>query len=215
VWFVRPINVVPWAQTGASSGTVVLPPPPPSVLSRSSSLLVGPGPAVSVDPLPPVAAEPPMPAAPVDSVSGRSLAYLLVVFVFCFFASERFRTLCVCHHLLSQVVGPSPKVALVIGNDAYGDGFELHSAVSSASEIASRLVDLGFETIRCMDVDREAGNAALDAFLGRLSPGCAALFYFCGHGWQAGPGHDCLLVPTDFAGANPAGAFHPPTLLYA
>lgn len=101
-----------------------------------------------------------------------------------------------------------PRVALVIGNGAYGGDFHLPSAVQSATAVAEALRSAGFSVILATDVDRAHLRAAIHAFTASLVPGCTqattAVVYFCGHGWQT-EGGPCFMVPVDFAGVNPEG----------
>jgi uncharacterized caspase-like protein len=103
-----------------------------------------------------------------------------------------------------QSPGPGPsKLALVVGCNAYGFGLGLSAAVSSARAVAERLKSLGFAVIYANDPSLADLEAAMDVFIGRLLPGCTAVVYFCGHGWQSD--EDCLLVPVDFTGNSPHG----------
>ncbi len=96
------------------------------------------------------------------------------------------------------------KHALVVGCDAYGFGLGLSAAVSSAHAVADRLESLGFVVIDAYDPTLADFEAARDVFIGNLLPGCTAVVYFCGHGWQSD--EDCLLVPVDFTGSSPHGS---------
>ncbi len=96
------------------------------------------------------------------------------------------------------------RVALVIGNRAYGGEMEVAHANASAAAIARRLTDLGYHVIVVGNADRAHLVASFEAF-GSSCSGCCAILYFCGHGWQDGGSADCLLVPVDFAGTDPAG----------
>jgi uncharacterized caspase-like protein len=94
-------------------------------------------------------------------------------------------------------------VALVIGNGAYGGDMKVANAVSSAGAIGQRLSDLGFGVTLVQNAERQDMQDAFVSFLAALSPGCSAVVYYCGRGWQSGG--DCLLVPADFPGGDPSG----------
>jgi hypothetical protein len=98
-------------------------------------------------------------------------------------------------------------VALVIGNGAYEQGaeFVVANAASSALAVGQRLSALGFGVTLVQNAAKEDMQAAFPPFLATLSPGCSAVVYYCGHGWQSDAGGDCLLLPVDFTGADPSG----------
>jgi uncharacterized caspase-like protein len=98
------------------------------------------------------------------------------------------------------------KVALVIGNDEYGGDLGLTHAVSSAHAVAERLTELEYSVVSVSNAALADLQPAFEAFRDSLSAGCSVIIYYCGHGWQGMNSVDCLLVPVDFAGANPAGA---------
>jgi hypothetical protein len=98
-----------------------------------------------------------------------------------------------------------PKVALVIGNDDYGGDLTLAHAVTSASAVAVKLTELEYSVVFVGDAALADVLAAFEAFRSSLSAGCSAFIYYCGLGWQDDGSADSLLVPVDFAGANPAG----------
>lgn len=74
------------------------------------------------------------------------------------------------------------RVALVIGNGAYGDLGTLPNPPNDAADIAKALESLDFEVIPVIDGDVDRLRAALRKF-GRQAVGAdIALFYFAGHG---------------------------------
>ncbi|WP_346779268.1 caspase family protein, partial [Burkholderia sp. Ac-20365] len=89
------------------------------------------------------------------------------------------------------------KVALVIGNASYAAG-TLPNAVRDAQGVADSLRAQGFDVILRTDATARQMRDALAEFRRRLQPGGTALFYFAGHGFQAG--HTTLLAS---AGADP------------
>ncbi len=93
----------------------------------------------------------------------------------------------------------------MIGNDEYGGDLGLTHAVSSARAVAERLTELEYSVVSVSNAALADLQAAFEAFRGASSAGCSAIIYYCGHGWQCMNSVDCLLVPVDFAGVNPAG----------
>ena len=94
----------------------------------------------------------------------------------------------------------------MIGNDEYGGDLGLTHAVSSAHAVAERLTELEYSVVSVSNAALADMQAAFEAFRDSLSTGCSVIIYYCGHGWQDMDSVDCVLVPVDFAGANPAGA---------
>lgn len=101
------------------------------------------------------------------------------------------RILFVC---LSLVFAPGgvalgeARIALIVGNGAYGEIGPLKNAGEDARLIASTLVGLGFETTLVLDADQEGMKTAIADFgrrLRRAGPDTAGLFYYAGHGIQA------------------------------
>ena len=95
-----------------------------------------------------------------------------------------------CLLLLAPAAGRAePRVALVIGNNAYSGSLDpLANPVSDAVLISDRLRKAGFEVDEVHDADRAATAAALARFRNKVKaagPGAAALFYFAGHGLQS------------------------------
>lgn len=87
------------------------------------------------------------------------------------------------------------RLALVIGNAAYDGAPPLKNPVNDANDVCAALRRLAFETMCHTDVrDRAAFDALVQGFLARLGPQTVGLFYFSGHGLQAGGAN--FLVPT-------------------
>jgi hypothetical protein len=87
------------------------------------------------------------------------------------------------------------RIALVIGNNAYGEVPKLEKAVGDAQVIAATLQGLGFDVITVTDAGRSRMARALVDFETRVSPGDTALFFFAGHGVALDGGN--YLMPTD------------------
>jgi hypothetical protein len=87
------------------------------------------------------------------------------------------------------------RVALVIGNNAYGDVPKLEKAVGDAQAISTTLQGLGFDVLTVTDANRSRMARALVDFETRISPGDTALLFFAGHGVALDGGN--YLMPTD------------------
>ncbi|MBM3555531.1 MAG: hypothetical protein FJX47_08260 [Alphaproteobacteria bacterium] len=87
------------------------------------------------------------------------------------------------------------RVALVIGNDAYKTLPKLANAANDARAMDRKLKELGFETILRANAGRREMHAAVNEFSGRVAAGSVGLFYFAGHGIQAGGRN--FLIPVD------------------
>ena len=82
-------------------------------------------------------------------------------------------------------IGPAlgqNRLALVIGNDAYGYVPILRKAVNDAHSVAAALAERDFEVVRVIDADRRTMNRHISRFTARLEPGDTALLFFAGHG---------------------------------
>jgi uncharacterized caspase-like protein len=116
-------------------------------------------------------------------------------------------TFCSC----AQAPASPRRVALVIGNDAYGGEFRLSNSVGSANSIHYRLQALGFTVIWALDAKLSEMDVAFRDFVAALSAGCCAVLYFCGHGWQTTVNREhCCLLPVDFVtqGSHCDGTAH-------
>lgn len=91
---------------------------------------------------------------------------------------------------------PRPRrVALLIGNNAYGDGARLRNCVSDAVAVGECLSRLGFETRVVTDATKEAIMEAVEGLGEHADDPEACLVFFSGHGIeQDGVNY---LVPTD------------------
>ena len=94
------------------------------------------------------------------------------------------------------VAAAEPRVALVIGNGAYGEIGPLANPVNDARLMADALRELGFEVLVRTDADQTAMKRAIQEFGGRLEAAgrdAVGLFYYAGHGLQVRG--DNYLVP--------------------
>ncbi|MGV8059550.1 MAG: SUMF1/EgtB/PvdO family nonheme iron enzyme [Smithellaceae bacterium] len=80
---------------------------------------------------------------------------------------------------------PEQRLALVIGNAVYSFS-PLKNPVNDASDIASSLRKQGFTVILKKNVNLKEMEASIEDFGNRLKKGGVGLFYFAGHGLQAG-----------------------------
>lgn len=85
----------------------------------------------------------------------------------------------------------APRVALVIGNNAYEKA--LKNAVQDAQDITEKLRGLGFRVTQRTDVDRKSMRQAIRDFGAALTPHSVGVFYFAGHGVQSTGGKNYLL----------------------
>jgi uncharacterized caspase-like protein/TPR repeat protein len=87
------------------------------------------------------------------------------------------------------------RVALVIGNAAYRNTTPLPNPKNDASDVATALQVLGFETILETDLDKRGMDDAFRRFARLAREADAALFFYAGHGMQfAGSNY---LMPVD------------------
>ncbi len=92
----------------------------------------------------------------------------------------------------------SRRVALVIGNQNYGDNArDLQGPRNDATRMAHLFADLGFELIAPQyDIDKGTMRAFVRTFAEALEKGGIAAFYYSGHGIQ-GPGGGNYLMPVN------------------
>jgi len=93
------------------------------------------------------------------------------------------------------------RVALIVGNDHYSK-WPLTAAVNDAKTIAAALRTTGFDVDVVTDATRRETERAINRFIGKLSPGDVALFYYAGHGIQL-EGEN-YLIPVDFEAQDEA-----------
>ncbi|MEM8732370.1 MAG: caspase family protein, partial [Pseudomonadota bacterium] len=117
------------------------------------------------------------------------------------------RRLAVLVTLLCLTIGGSaataraePRIALVIGNGAYGSVTALDNPESDARLMAATLTRMGFEVILVVDgtqIDMKRAIAQFGRDLRGAGPTATGLFYYAGHGVQS-YGNNYLL-PVDVA----------------
>lgn len=78
------------------------------------------------------------------------------------------------------------RFALVIGNAAYGENLALDNPGNDAEAMASALQALGFTVFKHKDLELERMEEALFQFAGQIDKETLAIFFFAGHGIQAG-----------------------------
>ncbi|HEX9077956.1 MAG TPA: caspase family protein [Desulfuromonadaceae bacterium] len=86
------------------------------------------------------------------------------------------------------------RVALVIGNSAYPD-IPLKNPANDAGDVAAELKKAGFHVRLLTNATREQMDKAISAFGREIRPGGVSMFYYAGHGIQAGGIN--YLVPVD------------------
>lgn len=90
---------------------------------------------------------------------------------------------------------PERRIALVIGNQNYPYLAPLKSSQKDAEDIASALLDLGFDVIELYETNYSEMMAGINKFSGLAKNYDVALFYYAGHGIQED--HINYLVPVD------------------
>jgi uncharacterized caspase-like protein len=102
--------------------------------------------------------------------------------------------LVVCAATPASAAG-NAKVALVIGNAAYENAPALKNPVNDADDMCAALGRLGFETLCHTNIrDRAEFDARVSEYVDRLEPNTVGVFYYSGHGLQAGNAN--FLIPT-------------------
>ncbi len=86
------------------------------------------------------------------------------------------------------------RVALVVGNADYVRA-PLVNPVNDAADLAAALRRLGFEVLERRNRNADDLRRDLAEFQDKLGPGAVGLFYFAGHGMQAGRGGKNYLLP--------------------
>lgn len=77
------------------------------------------------------------------------------------------------------------RVALVIGNSNY-EAAPLRNPVNDANLVSATLRELGFDVVSRTDVDLSGMRQAVREFSRKIQNGAIGLFYYAGHGMQAG-----------------------------
>jgi uncharacterized caspase-like protein len=90
----------------------------------------------------------------------------------------------------------SVRIALVIGNSAYENLPALNNPVNDANDMCAALKHLGFQTLCHTNLrDREEFEARVKEYTDLLQPDSESVFYYSGHGVQAGNVN--YLIPTN------------------
>ena len=84
------------------------------------------------------------------------------------------------------------RVALVIGNARY-ERLPLANPLNDAADLSAALRRLGFEVLERSNRNPDQMHRDLADFQDKLGPGAVGLYYFAGHGVQAGRGLNYLL----------------------
>jgi uncharacterized caspase-like protein len=86
---------------------------------------------------------------------------------------------------LASAQSAEKRVALVIGNGRY-ESAPLRNPVNDANLVSSTLREIGFEVISRTDVNLREMQLAVREFGRKIQNGSIGLFYYAGHGMQAG-----------------------------
>jgi len=97
----------------------------------------------------------------------------------------------------------SPRLALVIGNQAYRTG-ALTNPDNDARDMAAALEQFGFQVTLGIDLSQQRMEETIEKFLGKVNPGVVVVFYYSGHGIQVQDQN--YLVPIDFQAATAVDA---------
>lgn len=92
------------------------------------------------------------------------------------------------------------RVALVIGNDSYQDVTKLEKAANDARAIGLQLKKVGFEVMSYSNLNRREMNQAIGQFVDKVAGGGVGIFFYAGHGVQAGGSN--FLLPVDIKVKN-------------
>lgn len=75
-------------------------------------------------------------------------------------------------------------IAFLIGNNAYGHGFELRCAVNDAHGMADVFRRLGYDVTEKCDCTVEDCTGILECFKKKIELCDASIFYYAGHGFE-------------------------------
>lgn len=107
--------------------------------------------------------------------------------------------------------GPARRVALVIGNAGYQNATPLLNPGNDAADMCAALQKLGFKTLCHTNLrSRAEFDARVLEYVEQLGPRTVGVFYYSGHGVQAGTAN--YLVPTQVQ--PPSATEDPRPLLY-
>ena len=98
--------------------------------------------------------------------------------------------------LLSNSALAAQKLALIIGNNNYShDIGALSNPINDAIAIDKKLKSMGFDTILIKNANKRQMLDAFDTFQEKLEHGSTAIFYYAGHGIEAG--NRSYLIPVE------------------
>ena len=98
--------------------------------------------------------------------------------------------------LLSTNALAAQKLALIIGNNNYSrDIGALRNPINDAIAIDKKLKSMGFDTILIKNANKRQMLDAFDTFQEKLEHGSTAIFYYAGHGIEAG--NRSYLIPVE------------------
>ena len=104
---------------------------------------------------------------------------------------------------LQPLAAQDNRVALVIGNAAYGPGSALKTPVNDAIEVTGALARAGFRVTLVADGSRDSMEKAIREFGDRLQDeDTVGLFYYAGHGAQAEGQNYLIPVDSDIQAAD-------------
>ena len=103
------------------------------------------------------------------------------------------------------------RLALVIGNASYANVVALRNPTNDAADMCAALERVGFKTLCHANVrDRAEFDARVQEYTRQLGDNTVGVFYYSGHGVQAG--HENYLIPTQVqlksAAENPTRALY-------
>jgi uncharacterized caspase-like protein len=87
---------------------------------------------------------------------------------------------------ISQAAITTRRVALIVGNSAYSRAPRLANPAADAKLVADALAKVGFKVIVRTDLSRREMNEAFRNFADQVSSADVGLFYYAGHGLEAG-----------------------------
>jgi len=109
-------------------------------------------------------------------------------------------------------LGAPARLALVIGNGAYENVIPLKNPTNDAADMCAALKKLGFKTLCHTNVrDRAEFDTLVKEYVGQLGANSEGVFYYSGHGVQAG--NTNYLIPTQVQFKS--AAENPTRVLYA
>jgi uncharacterized caspase-like protein len=92
-----------------------------------------------------------------------------------------------------RTVQKERRVALVIGNAAYGSEGSLRNPTNDVTDMAEALRRLNFDVILIQNADKKKMEESLEKFYRQLKLGNVGLLYYAGHGIQSDDGNNYLI----------------------